>query len=125
MLKLCIAALVADYVDSDGNGTVEILQTLRGMLSELAARADEDETRLVSGFNDLRISPTEDTTDTHDPFSSSENASVPYTAATSNFSSESDTSAQPFSSPLGFLQAAFPHLPTSRLTRGDVQVFQR
>ena len=110
-----IAALVADYVDSDGNGTEEILQILRGMLSELAARADEDETRLVSGLNDLRISPTEDTTDTHDLFSSSENASVPYTAATSNFSSESDTSAQPFSSPLGFLQAAFPHLPTSRL----------
>ena len=111
-----IAALVADYVDQDDLPTDEILQTLRGMLSELATRADEDET-LVSGFNDLRISPTEDTSaDTHDLFSSSENASsAPNTAATSNFSSESDSSAQPFSSPLGFLQAAFPHLPTSRL----------
>lgn len=109
--------MVADYVTDDRECSVQELQQLRAMLSELAAQAEKDETSLASQItHDLYISPTDDTTsnDGHDIFSANEGASIPCTATTSRCSG-SDTSLQPFDSPLGFLQTAFPHLPTSRL----------
>lgn len=64
---------------------------------------------MVDDFAQLQLSGTDDNTSTTDFFS---NESSAFTTPTSNASS---LSAQSFSSPLGFLQAAFPHLPVSRL----------
>lgn len=105
-----IAAIVADYVnDSSGDPSPDQLQSLRRILAELAAQAEQDEDPLVDDFAQLQLSGSDDTTSTTDLFSPDPSI---HTANTSNASSLSQ---QSFSSPLGFLQAAFPHLPVSRL----------
>ncbi|KAF7795053.1 hypothetical protein EIP86_006197 [Pleurotus ostreatoroseus] len=110
--------MVADYVEEGAEPSEEEFMTLRQYLVELAAQAEKDESSLAFQQScDLHITASDETTnlDAHDLFSSNENASVPYTTTTSYESAGSDGSIQPFSSPLGFLQKAFPHLPVSRL----------
>ncbi|KAJ3532599.1 hypothetical protein NM688_g7396 [Phlebia brevispora] len=112
-----IAAMVADYLADGSEPSEEELNSLRQALTELAAQAEKDENSFASQLSrDLQITPSDVTTsmDAHDVFSSNDQNS-PYTATTSRGSTFSDGSVQPFSSPLGFLQTAFPHLPTARL----------
>ncbi|KIP02736.1 hypothetical protein PHLGIDRAFT_32083 [Phlebiopsis gigantea 11061_1 CR5-6] len=105
-----IAALVADYVDETaGEPSPTQIATLRRTLTQLAAQAEQDEDPVVDDFAQLQLSGTDDNTSTTDFFSNESSAFTTPTSTTSSLSTQS------FSSPLGFLQAAFPHLPVSRL----------
>lgn len=108
-----IAAIVADYVsESSGEPSPDQLLSLRQTLSELAAQADRDEwdeSPISDDLAQLQLSSTDDNVSTTEFFSSDSSVN---TANTSNVSS---LSTQSFSSPLGFLQTAFPDLPVSRL----------
>lgn len=111
-----IAAIIADY-DISTSSTDE-LQALREVLSQLADQAEKelvDEDILSEQFSNVHMSSysiTDDTTSSHDVFSPHISPQSSHTAA----SSTSDASSQhSFSSPLGFLQAAFPHVPTAKL----------
>lgn len=84
----------------------------------MAAQAEKelvDEDNLTEQLSTVHISSysvTDDTTSSHDVFSPGLSPQSSHTAA----SSTSDASSQhSFSSPLGFLQAAFPHVPTAKL----------
>ncbi|PSR82595.1 hypothetical protein PHLCEN_2v6028 [Hermanssonia centrifuga] len=115
-----IAAIVADYMIDNKTPSVDELSSLRRILAELASQAEQDEDTLSYQLsNAIQFSTTEDTTSINatDIFSvyADGSESVAYTATTSDASSSSNSSAQSFSTPLGFLQAAFPHLPVSRL----------
>jgi hypothetical protein len=105
-----IAAIVADYV-TDTSATIppERLEALRRVLSELAAQAEQDEDPIMDDFAQLQLSNTDDTISTNDVFSAESSVN------TANTSIASSPGQQSFSSPLGFLQAAFPDLPISRL----------
>ncbi|KAG6856444.1 hypothetical protein H0H87_004409 [Tephrocybe sp. NHM501043] len=103
-----LAALLADIeADELGNDVVPSLrqvEDLKSTLRELSSQADESQ---LSEFSDLHlISNTEDTSSTPDFYRGN-------TATSSSDTSES--SQQSFSSPLGFLQAALPHIPTETL----------
>ena len=106
-----IAAIVADYINETTVGPPHTqIQALRQILAELAAQAEaeQDDDHISDDFARLQLSSTDDNTSMTDFFAGSSTN----TAATSTVSSISQ---QSFSSPLGFLQAAFPHLPVSRL----------
>ncbi|KII87287.1 hypothetical protein PLICRDRAFT_42932 [Plicaturopsis crispa FD-325 SS-3] len=114
-----LAALVAEVErDSHGNAqspTSGDVQGLRKMLQELAAQAERDEHEQLStdfGCLDLAHSVTTEDTTTPELFDSGET-----TAASSSETSSSGSSAHHFSSPLGFLQAALPHIPSATLQR--------
>lgn len=80
---------------------------LRTTLCELAAQADESQ---LSEFSDLQLfAPTDETSSTPDFYHGN-------TTTTSSGSDSSGSSQHSFSSPVGFLQAAFPHIPTKTLT---------
>ncbi|EKM50507.1 uncharacterized protein PHACADRAFT_263837 [Phanerochaete carnosa HHB-10118-sp] len=107
-----IAAIVADYVsETPGEPSPAQLRSLRQTLSELAVQAEQecDESPVSDDFAQLQLSNTDDNTSTADLFSAGSSIN------TANTSNVSGSSAQSFSSPLGFLQTAFPHLPVSRL----------
>lgn len=106
-----LAALLAD-LESDGQGNIAKPSTrqvddLRTTLRELSAQADETQ---LSEFSDLQLtSLDDDTTSTPDFYHGG-------TATTSSLSSgKSESSQHSFSSPLGFLQAALPHVSTTKL----------
>ncbi|RPD64185.1 hypothetical protein L226DRAFT_460143 [Lentinus tigrinus ALCF2SS1-7] len=112
-----IAAIVADYVSgNDAQNDMELIQ-LREVLSNLAAEAEKElvdaDEQSVAAFSQLRISPAsfaDDTSSSYD-FSVTDNSGY---ASTS--SATSDSSGQPpTSSALGFLRAAFPHVPVDKL----------
>ena len=104
-----LAALLAEVdLDSDGNAvSTTDMDTLRATLSELAAQADESQ---FSEFSELQLtSPTDDSTSTPEFY-------YGLTATTSSLGSDSSSSSQAsFSSPIGFLQAALPHVSTETL----------
>ncbi|KAH9943824.1 hypothetical protein B0H21DRAFT_747733 [Amylocystis lapponica] len=115
-----IAAIVADYVSDSSphasSSSSDEIQTLRAVFAELAAQAEQellDEDALSEQFSNANISPnsiTDETTDSHDFFSEYTLTSNTPTSSTSDSSSQHS-----FSSPLGFLQAAFPHIPNAKL----------
>ncbi|KAG6896668.1 hypothetical protein C0992_006802 [Termitomyces sp. T32_za158] len=98
-----LVALLADLeTDALGNTITPSpsqIQEFRTLLQELSSHADE-----------LQLNEISDHTD---DISSIPGFSQGTTATSSSDSSES--SQQPFSSPLGFLQAALPHVPTATL----------
>jgi hypothetical protein len=104
-----LAALLAEVdLDSDGNAVSSAdMDTLRATLNELAAQADESQ---LSEFSELQLtSPTDDSTSTPEFY-------YGRTATTSSLGSDSSNSSQAsFSSPIGFLQAALPHISTETL----------
>lgn len=107
-----LAALLAD-LESDGEGNVLLpsprqIDDLRTTLHELSAQADEFQ---LSEISDLQLaSATDDTSSTPDFYHGN-------TTTTSSLDSDtSDYSQHSFSSPLGFLQAALPHIPNAFLS---------
>ncbi|KAG6916195.1 hypothetical protein DXG01_008077 [Tephrocybe rancida] len=103
-----LAALLADLeTDANGNATEPTsrqVEDLKSTLRELSSQADESQ---LNEFSDLHLtSNTDDTTSTPEFCQGN-------TATSSSESSES--SQQSFSSPLGFLQAALPHISTATL----------
>jgi hypothetical protein len=107
-----LAALLAD-LESDEEGNIiapssHQINELRTTLRELSAQADESQ---LSEFSDLQlISLDDDTSSTPDFYHGN-------TTTTSSLSSNlSESSQYSFSSPLGFLQAALPHISTATLS---------
>ncbi|KAF9460544.1 hypothetical protein BDZ94DRAFT_1299845 [Collybia nuda] len=106
-----LAALLADLeFDGQGNAinpSARQIDEFRVTLRELSAQADESQ---LSEFSDLQLtSPDDETSSTPDFYHGN-------TTTTSSFSSgKSESSQQSFSSPLGFLQAALPHVSTTKL----------
>ncbi|KAF5383560.1 hypothetical protein D9615_003769 [Tricholomella constricta] len=107
-----LAALLAD-LESDAQGNVIVptprqIDDLRITLWELSSQADESQ---LSEFSDLQLtSTTDDTSSTPDFYNGN-------TATSSSLNSDSsDSSHLSFSSPLGFLQAALPHISTKTLS---------
>ncbi|PCH44424.1 hypothetical protein WOLCODRAFT_139001 [Wolfiporia cocos MD-104 SS10] len=111
-----IAAIVADYVSEGMNNASDNIQALRDVLGQLASQAEKelmDEDTLSEQFSHTHISPysiTDETSSLHDL--SVDTSNTAYSSTSSGSCSQHS-----FSSPLGFLQAAFPHLSTSRLKR--------
>ncbi|TDL24102.1 hypothetical protein BD410DRAFT_786798 [Rickenella mellea] len=104
-----IAALIAELpTDEDAISKVP-LQNLRETLTMLAKQADLDENNLTDTFNAVHISPLSTTTD-----ETSSMLDSPADTASSSVSSAPSV-AHAFNSPLGFLQAAFPQLPSRKL----------
>ena len=126
-----IAAFISDYCpEGQVQPSSQAEQTLRTVLSQLAGQAEE-ECALSDQFNQLDLgttcSVTDETSSVNDLFSNDTQITSP-TAFSSNVSeaSGSSGSTQPFSSPLGFLQTAFPDIPTHRLrsilgSMGDIE----
>lgn len=85
------------------------MKSLRGVLAELASQAEYDEDPLEDDLAQLQLSATDDSSAAADFFSAGSSGNTSRTSDVSNFSQQS------LSSPLGFLQAVFPHLPVSRL----------
>ncbi|KAK7687797.1 hypothetical protein QCA50_009016 [Cerrena zonata] len=117
-----IAAFITDYCpEGQVKPSSQAEQSLRTILSELAAQAERDEECALSDrFDQLEFGTTCSVTDEassgNDLFSNDTQVTSP-TALSSNTSeaSGSSGSTQPFSSPIGFLQTAFPDIPTHRL----------
>ncbi|GBE86622.1 hypothetical protein SCP_0905010 [Sparassis crispa] len=115
-----IAAIAADYLpDSDnfsGEFSQDDLQAARAVLADLAAEAERqlsDEDALSERISRVRICPTsitDETSSSHDYFSGRNSNSNTATSSTSDVSDQHS-----FSSPIGFLQAAFPHIPIAKL----------
>ncbi|KAH9479696.1 Smr domain-containing protein [Psilocybe cubensis] len=111
-----IAALLAEIeFDSDGNAvdpTQDQIDFLRTTLSELSLHAEEAQ---ESEFSDVQlVSQFEETISSWTtPDNSPETAGSQSTGS----SGTSISSTQSFGSPLRFLQAALPDVPTARLTR--------
>ncbi|KZT70763.1 hypothetical protein DAEQUDRAFT_724889 [Daedalea quercina L-15889] len=111
-----IAAIIADYDIS--SVSQDQIQSLRDVLSQLAAQAEKelvDEDILSEQLSNVQISSysvTDDTTSSHDLFSPDLS---PDSSRTGSSSTSDSSSQHSFSSPLGFLQAAFPHVPTAKL----------
>ncbi|KAF8652168.1 hypothetical protein AX16_004525 [Volvariella volvacea WC 439] len=102
LLLVLLGELTTDAAGSPITPTKSQLNELRQMLKELAAQAEE-------------IGP-QDGVDFTDESCSTPECYYGQTATSSSFDSESsDSSLRSFSTPLGFLQAALPHIPTSRL----------
>ncbi|KAI0083956.1 hypothetical protein BDY19DRAFT_974898 [Irpex rosettiformis] len=110
-----IAAIVADYVsDPNKPPSEDQIKHLRKTLSDLAADAEFYVHDDVAGdLVNLRLTDT--TEDSYDAstadFLFSESGATSTTGITSEFSN----GVQSLTSPLRFLQTAFPHLPASRL----------
>lgn len=108
-----LAALVAEVESSAHIPPPDQVATLRATLQELAKDATEQyERELCDELNSAHISSQYHTTDDWCSFTD-------YYAETTE-SSTSDSSVlsnQSFTSPLGFLQAALPHIPPSKLRR--------
>ncbi|RDB15749.1 hypothetical protein Hypma_003635 [Hypsizygus marmoreus] len=106
-----LAALLADLEsDPEGNASVPSplqIGDLKVILQELSSQADESQ---LSEFSDLQLtSPTDDASSTPELYNGN-------TATSSSLDSDPpDFAQQPFSSPLGFLQAALPHISTAAL----------
>ncbi|KAG5643894.1 hypothetical protein DXG03_009524, partial [Asterophora parasitica] len=107
-----LAALLAE-LESDEQGnvlepTTRQIDDLRATLRELSSQADESQ---LCEFSDFQLtSPTDDTSSTPEFYHGN-------TATSSSVNSDtSDSSQVSFSSPLGFLQAALPHIPTQTLS---------
>ncbi|KAK0497351.1 hypothetical protein EDD18DRAFT_1352195 [Armillaria luteobubalina] len=107
-----LAALIAD-IESDNNGNIvqpssTAIANLRASLAELAAEAETSQ--LSEQYANLNFGSgySDDTTSTPSAY-------VGETATSSTSSSISSQSS--FSSPLGFLQAALPHIKYDRLIR--------
>ncbi|KAI0079107.1 hypothetical protein K474DRAFT_1705938 [Panus rudis PR-1116 ss-1] len=116
-----IAAIIADYFP---NGETAISpssqaeQSLRTILKELAAQAEKDENDLSEQLANVGLdiaSVTDDTHSTNDYFSNDTNTTSPTEFSSASDTSSGSSSQHPFSSPLGFLQTAFPDVPTHRL----------
>ncbi|KAI0311360.1 hypothetical protein OF83DRAFT_1295445 [Amylostereum chailletii] len=113
-----IAALVVDlYMETP---TQHQIDELHATLTLLAAQADQqaeyDEKTLVGAFEDVAADDNSSSAP-GDSSLASEAVSTSY-ATTVNGSPQSQTSSvESFSSPLGFLQTAFPHVPSSVLRR--------
>ncbi|GLB43358.1 putative smr domain containing protein [Lyophyllum shimeji] len=115
-----LAALLAD-LESDAHGNALVptprqIDDLKATLRELSSQADSDESQQLSEFSDLRnLSLTEDTSSTPEFYHG--NTATSSSLHSSDDSSEScSTQQHPFSSPLGFLQAALPHVSTETLS---------
>lgn len=93
-----VAAILLD-IDPDSEPSEEQINVIHATLSELSAQADA--LQFAEDFSDL---PTTD--DSTPSFTQGE---------TSTSGSSSGSSQQPFSTPLGFLQAALPHIRTQDL----------
>ncbi|KAF9564232.1 hypothetical protein CPC08DRAFT_721095 [Agrocybe pediades] len=107
-----IAALLVE-LESDGNGkaiepTHDQVELLRKTLGELALQAEESQQSEFSDF--LQVEDTLSSWTT--PDNGYETGELFGTSSGSSISS-----AQSFSSPLGFLQAALPEVPTERLRK--------
>ena len=94
--------------DDDGNRlspSSRQIQDLRTTLGELAAQTDQ---QLCQGLRNSgrSLTPTEETSSTVDFYGGE---------ASTTCSTSSESSRHPFSSPLGFLQAVLPHIPTTKL----------
>lgn len=111
-----IAALLVE-IESDSNGNavtptqdqIDFLRTTLGELSLHAEEAQESEfsdVQLLSQFEETISSWT-----THD------NGNKTAESHSAESSGSSTSSTQSFGSPLGFLQAALPEIPTARLTK--------
>ncbi|KAI0369136.1 Smr-domain-containing protein [Pilatotrama ljubarskyi] len=107
-----IAAIVADYVSGTEESKVDELHQLRELLSNLAASAEKElvDEDSLSGFSQLRISPTSIVDDSSSAYAYSTTDTSGYASTSSDASGQ-----QPFSSALGFLRAVFPHIPSERL----------
>ncbi|KAH7924162.1 hypothetical protein BV22DRAFT_1067358 [Leucogyrophana mollusca] len=102
-----LAALIAEL--EPGDVQPNQLESLRATLRELANHAEQVEQELSDEFEAVRLSSQYITTD--------DSCSTPdfFGGDTPTSSTASDASAHSFSSPLGFLQAALPHIPSDRL----------
>lgn len=110
-----VAAIIADYVSGDSpTHSTDQIQTCREILSQLATLAEKelrDEDALSEQLSNVQITSYSTTDDTH-----SLSGSFSPDSSQTNSSGTSDVSSQhSFSSPLGFLQAAFPHIATPKL----------
>lgn len=107
-----LAALIADYPSSPP--PPDQVEALRTTLKELASQATAQyEHELADELDSANFSSLCITTD-------ESNSCPDFCAETTESSTASDSSAfslQSFSSPLGFLQAALPHIPAARLKR--------
>ncbi|KAG5722796.1 Smr domain-containing protein [Termitomyces sp. T112] len=102
-----LAALLAD-LETDGQGNTIVpssgqIEELKNTLRELSSQADESQ---LNELSDLHLASNTDDTNSTPEF---------YQGTTTSSSDSSESSQQPFSSPLGFLQAALPHIPTATL----------
>ncbi|TFY83649.1 hypothetical protein EWM64_g373 [Hericium alpestre] len=124
-----LAALVAD-IEIEGPPTNQQIDELRFTLGLLAAQADlqadEDEHHLNDAFADVQI--TDGSTisssglgETTSLATSTWSATTSPTSGSPKSRSKSSSIAS-FSSPLGFLQAAFPHVPSQRLENALAEV---
>lgn len=102
-----LAALLGEIEAENDEPTSDQIQDLRAILGELAAQADESQ--LFDDSSDVRLaSATDETSSTPDFYRGD-------TATTSSGDDSSGSSQYPFNSPLGFLQAALPHVSTAKL----------
>lgn len=106
-----MAALLADLgVKQDGDSLSpesDEIQSLRGTLYELAQASEQVEQQFSDELAAIHLSTEHtSTTDSTPEF---------YAGDTTSESNSSGSSQHSFDSPLGFLQAALPHIPTSRL----------
>ncbi|KAI6010861.1 hypothetical protein F5J12DRAFT_822126 [Pisolithus orientalis] len=111
-----LAALIADLPPDNNDGispSPHQVAALRATLKELASQATEQyESELRDELDSAHLSS--------QCFSTDESCSSPgyYGETAESLTSESSVlSNQSFSSPLGFLQAALPHIPSSKLRR--------
>ncbi|KIJ65212.1 hypothetical protein HYDPIDRAFT_181531 [Hydnomerulius pinastri MD-312] len=113
-----LAALIADLEHTDSGDNLgpspEQVEALRATLRQLAAQAAEQyENELCDELDSAHLSSqcltTDESGSIHDFYGE--------TTESSNASDSSVFSHQSFSSPLGFLQAALPHIPPSKLRR--------
>ncbi|KAF8074682.1 hypothetical protein FPV67DRAFT_1777505 [Lyophyllum atratum] len=117
-----LAALLADF-ESDGRGNELVpsehqIDELRGTLRELSSQADVDESQSqLSEFADLRLASQTDDNDNDTSSTSTPDFYHGNTATSSSRTSDSsESSHHSFSSPLGFLQAALPHVSIGTLS---------
>ncbi|CCM02562.1 uncharacterized protein FIBRA_04665 [Fibroporia radiculosa] len=106
-----IAAIVADYATQDASlSPSDQLLACRAVLAQLATQAEKellDEDSFSGQLSNLHISPFSTTDET--------SSSADYTSTDTNTATSEVSTQYSFSSPLGFLQAAFPHVHTARL----------
>jgi DNA-nicking Smr family endonuclease len=120
-----IAAFVGELQDDDNEPSEQLVQELRETLAALAAHAEhqsppDDHNTLIHpehlGYEFGITSPLE-------ALSLADSSSVADSSVLSSTSiSSADTSDASFSSPLGFLQAAFPHINTAALKKAVDEV---
>ncbi|KAI0272736.1 hypothetical protein BC834DRAFT_361426 [Gloeopeniophorella convolvens] len=110
-----IAAFLSEY--ENGKPTSQQLHELRHTLAELAAGADLDEQHIHESLSSFRIEGSSLNSSVIEGNSEVFFADSAITDTTSPSASlNSSSSVASFSSPLGFLQAAFPGVPSTRFT---------